>query len=100
MLINRKTVVICRASQQGPHFRQPIPMRLQLEHKIAFLRAKIATIEESPVSYSHFLQHETEELYQTLAKVKVELVKHNMDPLSTEICIDEPWLQECKVFDF
>lgn len=40
-----------------------------------------------------------EELCSELAKVREEIRQINVDPLTYDICIQEPWLQECKCYD-
>lgn len=39
------------------------------------------------------------DLSKELSKIKAELYTINMDPLTHEICLDEPWIFECKVHD-
>ena len=68
----------------------PLPKVVYLQKKAAKLRTLIAKEVNSA---------ELETLYAKLGEVQKEIVERKMNPLEYELCVEEPWAMECRVYD-
>ena len=68
----------------------PLPRLVYLRKKAAKLSTLIAMEKEFT---------ELNSLYAKLGEVKKEIVERTMNPLEYELCVEEPWAMECRVYD-
>ena len=65
--------------------------------KIIYLRNKAAQIRRILKKEQNYI--EQEKLYSKLNDINLEIKEISMDPLTHDVCVSEPWLLECKVYD-
>lgn len=70
--------------------KPPIPKIVYLRHKAAQIR-RILKKEQNYI--------EQEKLYSKLNDINEMIKEVSMDPLTHDVCVSEPWLLECKVYD-
>lgn len=67
-----------------------VPKVVALEQKLVEIKKAIITELDETVK---------EELYAELHKVKDRLKDITYDPLANDFCTDEPWADECRIYD-
>lgn len=88
-MMRSSLVVKCHTGGNNyPRFTQTKDRLTILENKAKVIRRKIALCDV-----------EMDELYKELATVVMHMRRIRSDPLTHDLCIDEPWAEECKIFD-
>jgi uncharacterized protein (UPF0216 family) len=65
--------------------------------KIVYLRNKAAQIRRILKKEQNYIEQEI--LYSKLYDINEMIKEVSMDPLTHDVCVSEPWLLECKLYD-
>lgn len=65
--------------------------------RVVYLRKKAAKLQSMIGKESSF--EERRVLENKLSELQMEIVELAMNPLEYELCVEEPWAMECKVYE-
>lgn len=65
--------------------------------RLAILQTKVETLRKQLKDIDN--EVDKEEIYVELQKTKRALDEIVADPLTNDFCIDEPWADECRIYD-
>ena len=68
-----------------------------LVSRVVYLRKKAAKLRSMIGKESSF--EERRALENKLGELQMEIVELAMNPLEYELCVEEPWAMECKIYE-